>query len=69
MTNTKESADSLTASEVEDYLEQYPDFFKSRDTLLQALSLTGDSGNTVSLVERQAERLREQNAEIRQRLD
>ena len=69
MTNTKEPADSLTASEVEDYLKQYPNFFRSRDTLLEALSLTGDSGNTVSLVERQVDGLREQNAAITERLD
>jgi len=69
MTNTKEESASLTASEVEDYLTQHPAFFRGRDSLLQALSLTGDDGNTVSLVERQAGGLREQNAEIRSRLD
>ena len=69
MTNTKQPAGPLTASEVESYLTQHSDFFQSRDTLLQALSLTGDSGNTISLVERQAEALREQNAEISQRLE
>ena len=69
MTSTKEESASLTASEVEDYLTQHPTFFRGKDSLLQALSLTGDDGNTVSLVERQAGGLREQNAEIRSRLD
>lgn len=59
----------LTAGDVADYLKQHPDYFHHRDDLLVELSIPHQSGDAISLVERQVTLLRERNNELNQRLD
>lgn len=58
----------LTAEAVRAYLQDHPEFFLDHTQLLQALRLPHDSGNAVSLIERQVSVLRERNVELRHRL-
>ena len=51
------------------YLHRHPDFFDRHPDLLESLTLSHESGNAVSLVERQITVLRERNMEMRQRLN
>ena len=64
--------DGASCKEEESYIEAYltahPDFFQSRQTLLESLFLTRDDGNTISLIARQTENLRTQNDSMRDRL-
>ncbi len=53
---------------VADYLRAHPDFFIRHDGLLAELSLSHQSGQAVSLIERQVAVLREQNRHSRQQL-
>ncbi len=53
---------------VENYLLQHPDFFERHLPLLGTLRLPHPSGAAVSLVERQVSLLREQNAQLKQKL-
>lgn len=69
MNKAKAATDDMNPDEVVEFLAAHPDFFVGREQLLQSLTLVQDSGNTVSLVERQASMLREQNAETRNKLD
>jgi uncharacterized protein len=50
------------------YLRAHPDFFQRHPELLGGLHLSHDSGDAVSLVERQVRTLREQNEEYRRRI-
>ncbi len=50
------------------YLRENPDFFGRHPTLLTDLSLPHDSGEAISLVERQVAILRERNIDMRRRL-
>ncbi len=50
------------------YLRDNPDFFGRHPTLLTDLSLPHDSGEAISLVERQVAILRERNIDMRRRL-
>src|SRR5262245_13856598 len=50
------------------YLRDNPDFFGRHPTLLTDLSLPHDSGQAISLVERQVAILRERNIDMRRRL-
>ena len=50
----------LPEQAVVDYLTAHPDFFTRHPQLLRDLSLPHDSGNAVSLIERQVELLRKQ---------
>ena len=50
------------------YLRENPDFFGRHPTLLTDLSLPHDSGQAISLVERQVAILRERNIDMRRRL-
>jgi uncharacterized protein YigA (DUF484 family) len=59
----------LSDQQVADYLLDNRDFFLKRDNLLMNLSLPHQSGNAVSLVERQVSVLRERNMEMRHRLN
>ncbi|MCG8312171.1 MAG: DUF484 family protein [Pseudomonadales bacterium] len=59
---------SLSASQVADYLIQHPEFFVDNEHLLADLILPHASGAASSLIERQAKVLRERNSELRQRL-
>ena len=58
----------LDADKVADYLRRHPEFFQQHPALLAELEIPHDSGNAVSLVERQIATLREQNQKSRQRL-
>src|SRR4029450_1438701 len=50
------------------YLRENPDFFGRHPMLLTDLSLPHDSGEAISLVERQVAILRERNIDMRKRL-
>lgn len=58
----------LTASEIARWLEQHPDFFRHHPALLDRLNIPHSTSAT-SLIERQVERLREENQRLNQRLD
>lgn len=64
------TAELLDASDVAAYLQRHPDFFHHRDDLLRVLYVPHDAPRgTVSLVERQIYLLRQQNNDLRQRLN
>lgn len=66
---TKSVADnSLSPEQVADFLRQQPDFFHQFPNLLADLELPHESGEAVSLVERQVSVLRERNMDMRHRL-
>lgn len=54
---------------VVEYLRHHPDFFKRHMDLLSELELPHDSGEAISLIERQVKQLREQRQDLKQRLD
>ncbi len=70
MTDQKKQADSnpLTDEQVCDYLRKHSNFFNQHPDLLTEMSLPHDSGEAVSLVERQVSLLRERNIDMRHRL-
>lgn len=59
---------ALTAEIVEEYLRDYPDFFKSRPGLVDKLSLTHQEQGAVSLVEIQLRRQREKIQELEEEI-
>ncbi|MDE3010160.1 MAG: DUF484 family protein [Pseudomonadota bacterium] len=60
---------SLQAQDVHDWLNAHPDFFEQHPELLASLSLPHpDTGQAVSLVERQMQALRERNRVLESRL-
>ena len=61
--------DELSAEEVAAYLREHPEFFLQQDDLLAELSLPHESGNAISLLERQVTILRERGIEARQKLN
>jgi len=63
-----ESALELTGEQVADYLRSHPDFFVEQDELLRNLTLPHDSGQAISLVERQVHLFREQRDTLRREL-
>lgn len=62
------SDNSISDAEVARYLSETPDFFERHSDLLADLQLPHDSGNAISLVERQVAVLRERNMDMRHRL-
>ena len=68
MTEKISDGPSVTAEDVESYLENNPGFFLGRSELLAELSIPHTSGKAVSLVEKQVKILREQNEQARKRL-
>ncbi len=56
---TQSDTATCSAAQVEQYLEQHPDFFQTRETLLTQMNLPQSSGGTLSLATRQAEIMRE----------
>ncbi len=62
-------ANTISEDQVVDYLSQNPDFFARQDDLLAGISLPHDSGNAISLLERQVNILRERGTEARQKLN
>ena len=59
------SIETLSDDDVVRYLRNHGDFFGRHPTLLTDLSLPHDSGQAISLVERQVAILRERNIDVR----
>ena len=59
----------LTDDDVVAYLRADPDFFQRHSSLLSELNLPHDSGQAVSLIERQVAILRERNRQMRRRMN
>ena len=64
-----EAVDLRSEEAVMQYLRDNPDFFGRHPMLLTDLSLPHDSGQAISLVERQVAILRERNIDMRRRLN
>lgn len=62
------SSFAMSAKDVADYLEQNPDFFQKRDALLLKMHIAHGSGDAISILEYQTERLREQNISLQEKL-
>ncbi len=58
----------LTDEDIANYLRQKPSFFSDKPSLLADLTLPHQSGDAISLVERQVSILRDRNIEMRNRL-
>lgn len=58
----------LTDADVQQYLQDHPDFFKDKDELLVHMHITHNVGSATSLIERQLSVHRARNTELRQRL-
>jgi uncharacterized protein YigA (DUF484 family) len=63
------SADTPSPQQVVDYLKSDPHFFEGRDDLLLHLDIPHQRGESVSLIERQVTLLRENNIEMRRKLN
>lgn len=61
--------DAQQETGIADYLSQHPDFFTRHEALLAHIDIPHQAGDSVSLVERQVRKLREQNAQYRGQLD
>jgi uncharacterized protein YigA (DUF484 family) len=59
---------AVSEAQVIDYLRAHPDFFQHHAPLLGELRLPHESGNAISLVERQVAILRERNNVMRRRM-
>lgn len=66
-TKNNEASNEITAQDVEKYLSQHKDFFLQQNNLLMELTLPHESGNAISLVERQVTLLRQRNEQMRER--
>ena len=64
-----DNTDALSADQVAAYLKQHPDFFINRDSLLAEITLPHESGQAISLLERQVKILRERSIESRHTLN
>lgn len=64
-----DNADALSADQVAAYLKKHPDFFINRDSLLAEITLPHESGQAISLLERQVKILRERSIESRHTLN
>lgn len=65
----KQSNESLSEHEVADYLRHHTDFFQRHDYLLEELIVSHhNSGEAVSLIERQVAVLRDQRTELKHKL-
>ena len=63
------AVETLSADTVADYLKANPDFFDKYPDLLGAISIPHESGEAVSIVERQVQALRQEKQELQQRFD
>lgn len=59
----------IVEAEVIDYLKDHPDFFNKHLELLGSLDIPHQSGQAVSLVERQLQALRQSNNDLKARFD
>ena len=60
---------ALTATQVEDYLQQYPDFFHDHLNLLELMSIPHPSGIATSLILKQLELFRSKHQELEKQLN
>lgn len=60
---------AVSADQVAAWLREHKDFFQQRPELLELIRLPDPRGQAVSLLERQAQILRERNDELRRRLN
>lgn len=67
--STHPLASELDDKQVIEYLRHHPDFFHHHLDLLVELELPHNSGNAISLIERQVQLLRQQRGELKQRLE
>jgi len=67
--NNNDKSSTLSAEQVASYLKQHPDFFINRDSLLAEITLPHESGQAISLLERQVKILRERSIESRHTLN
>jgi uncharacterized protein len=58
----------LTDTDVEQYLQDHPEFFIGKDNLLAHMRIPHETGVATSLIERQLQVHRDRNIEMRQRL-
>ena len=61
--------DASQESDIVKYLETHPDFFERHPELLRNLRLPHESGQAISLIEKQVAVLREQNTGLKSKLD
>ncbi|MDX1490863.1 MAG: DUF484 family protein [Pseudohongiellaceae bacterium] len=66
--DTSASTQAISADQVAQYLSQHPDFFVNRDTLLADITLPHESGQAISLLERQVKILRDRSIDARHTL-
>jgi uncharacterized protein YigA (DUF484 family) len=59
---------SLTARQVKDYLAEHPDFFLQEPEAIDFLQLGHSPEGTISLVQRQVERLQQKNQQLHEQL-
>ncbi len=62
------NTDTLSDSDIVDFLREHPEFFVQHPNLLTELELPHESGSAISLIERQVSVLRERNMDMRHRL-
>ena len=60
--------DEVSPQQVADYLTSHPDFLEINNYLLTELSIRHQSGQSVSLIERQVSALRQENQQLKQQL-
>lgn len=66
--SSKDNEDKITDKHIAQYLKKNPDFFVSHPDLLAEIKLPHNSGQAVSLVEKQVSILRDRNIDMRHRL-
>lgn len=65
---SNEQHNPINAEQVAQFLREHPDFFIDRDTLLANITLPHESGQAISLLERQVKILRDRSIESRHTL-
>ena len=65
---TSVASNTITADQVAQYLSENPDFFVNRDSLLADITLPHESGQAISLLERQVKILRDRSIDARHTL-
>ena len=64
-----EHKSELSASQVEDYLQQHPDFFHEHLNLLEQMRIPHPSGSAISLISKQLEIFRSKHQEMENQLN
>ena len=67
-TDTERTSTGITAQEVADYLRDHPEFFNEYQDLLMELQVPHQSGEAISLVEKQLAVLRDKNEQSHKRM-